>query len=318
MNTREREVMDALAKELRDAIAADEECEFEIPKSWRAALAAYDALLAEGSASSEGAATEPAVLNRNLPCDPPTRRYTVEPHGGGMAIYNGRDKMHHGFNLGHLTEYDPALPKLIEAALNAYTAPKASSEWAEAVGFVGSPAHVAVWDAIAELVEASGGRNVASVARMSAVPKVERAIAAIRHPQPAQGDCRCYAETSYANGIDETTTHRCAKHAQGEHEQRSCAGSERRQDWERQSMEFLAKKLRSRGDDLSNDSASWLEKFAANESERRPIADEVVLPELPTAAVYDPGRFGFIFSAEQMHAYARAAIAAQQRQGGAK
>jgi hypothetical protein len=33
-------------------------------------------------------------------------------------------------------------------------------------------------------------------------------------------------------------------------------------DWERQSMEFLAKKLHERGDELSEDSASWLEKFA--------------------------------------------------------
>ena len=46
-------------------------------------------------------------------------RYTVERHGNGWAIYRGRDQMHHGLNLGHLTECAEDLPKTIERALNA-------------------------------------------------------------------------------------------------------------------------------------------------------------------------------------------------------
>lgn len=44
--------------------------------------------------------------------------YTVEPHGNGYAIYKGRDKAHHGSNLGLLSECEDGLPQLIESALN--------------------------------------------------------------------------------------------------------------------------------------------------------------------------------------------------------
>lgn len=69
----------------------------------------------------------------------------------------------------------------------------------------------------------------------------------------------CYAETTYASGIDETEQHHCAKHA-------------------------------------------------PPPSEQAGISDEVVLPPLPTSAVFDPGRFGVMFSGAQMEEYARASI----------
>jgi hypothetical protein len=49
---------------------------------------------------------------------PQGRRYSVEPHGNGHAIYQGRDAAHHGLNLGYLTECSTELPALIERALN--------------------------------------------------------------------------------------------------------------------------------------------------------------------------------------------------------
>ncbi len=50
---------------------------------------------------------------------PSGRGYTVERHGNGWAIYLGRDKQHHGANLGQLTECGPELAAQIQAALNA-------------------------------------------------------------------------------------------------------------------------------------------------------------------------------------------------------
>lgn len=47
-----------------------------------------------------------------------TKKYSVEPHGAGYAVYQGRDQWHHGHNLGMLTECDSSLPSLIETALN--------------------------------------------------------------------------------------------------------------------------------------------------------------------------------------------------------
>jgi hypothetical protein len=43
---------------------------------------------------------------------------------------------------------------------------------------VGGTAHVALWDAINALVDASGGRNGVSTARMTAVANVESALRA--------------------------------------------------------------------------------------------------------------------------------------------
>ena len=48
-----------------------------------------------------------------------TSKYSVQPHGDGFAIYQGRDHLHHGMNLGHLTETTPEIAKRIEDALNA-------------------------------------------------------------------------------------------------------------------------------------------------------------------------------------------------------
>jgi hypothetical protein len=60
---------------------------------------------------------------------PKGRRYSVEPHGAGYAIYQGRDATHHGLNLGYLTEFDAGLPALIERALNGWTySPAAKGE----------------------------------------------------------------------------------------------------------------------------------------------------------------------------------------------
>lgn len=46
------------------------------------------------------------------------RSYTVEAHGEGYALYEGRDALHHGLNLAHITETTPAVCALIERALN--------------------------------------------------------------------------------------------------------------------------------------------------------------------------------------------------------
>lgn len=51
--------------------------------------------------------------------EPVTRKYSIEPHGNGYAIYYGRTLYHHGANIGHLTEVTPATIKLIQDALNA-------------------------------------------------------------------------------------------------------------------------------------------------------------------------------------------------------
>lgn len=54
-----------------------------------------------------------------VPSVPPTKRsFTVEPHGNGYAIYQGRDNFHHGLNLAILTECTPEFAKRIEFALN--------------------------------------------------------------------------------------------------------------------------------------------------------------------------------------------------------
>lgn len=49
--------------------------------------------------------------------------YSVKPHGNGYAIYQGRDKFHHGLNLAYLTECTPEFSKRIESALNATREP---------------------------------------------------------------------------------------------------------------------------------------------------------------------------------------------------
>jgi hypothetical protein len=53
---------------------------------------------------------------------PARHAYTVEPHGDGYALYDGRDSMHHGLNLAHITETTPQVCAVIERALNAYAA----------------------------------------------------------------------------------------------------------------------------------------------------------------------------------------------------
>lgn len=45
--------------------------------------------------------------------------FRVERHGSGWAIYQGRDELHHGCNLGHLTETNEATAKMLEERLNA-------------------------------------------------------------------------------------------------------------------------------------------------------------------------------------------------------
>lgn len=46
------------------------------------------------------------------------KKYSVEPHGDGYAIYLGRNKHLHGLNLGQLSGCDEELAKLIEDSLN--------------------------------------------------------------------------------------------------------------------------------------------------------------------------------------------------------
>lgn len=46
-------------------------------------------------------------------------RYSVDRHGNGWAIYRGRDVMHHGWNLGQLSECSEDTVRLVEGALNA-------------------------------------------------------------------------------------------------------------------------------------------------------------------------------------------------------
>lgn len=45
-------------------------------------------------------------------------RYSVEPHGDGYAVYFGRNRTRHGYNLGRLTEISEENAKLIEQGLN--------------------------------------------------------------------------------------------------------------------------------------------------------------------------------------------------------
>jgi|SRR4051812_38845272 hypothetical protein len=51
---------------------------------------------------------------------PTSKRFTVERHGKGWAIYEGRSDQRHGLNLGYLTECDQFLPPRIEELLNAH------------------------------------------------------------------------------------------------------------------------------------------------------------------------------------------------------
>ena len=55
---------------------------------------------------------------------PTGTEYSVEPHGNGYAIYQGRDQFHHGLNLAHLTECTPEFSKRVEPALNAMHEPE--------------------------------------------------------------------------------------------------------------------------------------------------------------------------------------------------
>lgn len=215
MNTREREVMDALATALRDArdsVAGELAHERAAFKGYEgssniaqleaelvaidSALAAYDALLAEGSAEKCFCDEKYPDSNRAATC------------GDCPRDYKG----------------------------------SASGEGTEAVAWIS-------YDDLLTLQ--SKENNVIACCH----PDPALSVALYTHPQPAQGDCGCYAETSYANGIDETTTRRCAKHAQGEHEQRSCEGS----DWNEARFEATY-----------NAVSNTIEG-----SERRPIADEV-------------------------------------------
>lgn len=50
---------------------------------------------------------------------PLSSAYSVEKHGRGWAIYQGRDGMHHGLNLGQLVETNGEVAALVEAGLNA-------------------------------------------------------------------------------------------------------------------------------------------------------------------------------------------------------
>lgn len=63
------------------------------------------------------------VQDTQPPCFPTGIRYTVERHGDGWAIYRGRDREHHGLNLGHLTECSAELAAMIEGGLNATVQP---------------------------------------------------------------------------------------------------------------------------------------------------------------------------------------------------
>lgn len=51
--------------------------------------------------------------------DPTGTLYSIERHGNGWAIYRGRDGMHHGWNLGQLSECSESTVHLVEGALNA-------------------------------------------------------------------------------------------------------------------------------------------------------------------------------------------------------
>jgi hypothetical protein len=52
----------------------------------------------------------------------PTPLFSVErhgePQGNVWVIYRGRDADHHGYNIGRLSECEPGVPEMIEAALN--------------------------------------------------------------------------------------------------------------------------------------------------------------------------------------------------------
>lgn len=64
-----------------------------------------------------------SALTKAAGAMPSGMNYTVEPHGNGYAIYQGRDNMHHGFNLAHLTECTKEFASKIETALNVANEP---------------------------------------------------------------------------------------------------------------------------------------------------------------------------------------------------
>ena len=70
-----------------------------------------------------------------------------------------------------------------EAAINSILA--AHPAPAPSGAHVGSPKHVALWDAVNALVTASGGSSTTSVARQKAVTRVEEALAALLAPAPS-------------------------------------------------------------------------------------------------------------------------------------
>lgn len=70
--------------------------------------------------------TAPAVLHG--------KRYTVEQHGSGFAIYDGRDENHHGLNLARITETTAEVAALIEQGLNAISASPGKVEALDVVG----------------------------------------------------------------------------------------------------------------------------------------------------------------------------------------
>ena len=55
---------------------------------------------------------------RTPECFPKSKVFTIEPHGSGYAIYQGRDMSHHGLNLGQLTEISIETVKMLAGRLN--------------------------------------------------------------------------------------------------------------------------------------------------------------------------------------------------------
>lgn len=315
MNTREREVMDALALAARRMLAwiddrgmgcnaecGNPECK---TKTLRSSVAAYDALLAEGSASSEGQITPGMIreaeghLPLNLPKNDAYPRWQAMADFLNRAIVNPNEPC----PCCNVTPAGDVLDHLPSP-------PSASSEEAEAE-----------MHAFAEILAAAQKPFDPDVAK-AIRDNWRKLFDDDTFSQPAQGEqfrmSQAAADAAHSIKVGEVLTQEqwdgvCAFVREQDgiirafREQRSCEGSElpalerygiewrgphmpialpmpdgywtpwhiaeaalkereheRRPiaDWERQSMEFLAKKLHERGDELSEDSASWLEKFA--------------------------------------------------------
>ncbi len=119
--------------------------------------------------------------------------YSIEPHGGGYALYCGRSSIQHGCNLAHITEASPATLRLIAEALNAgaraLQAPgPAANERALVQAVTDDMA-----EAFMEAVSHAGGAKAASgLSRETCRAGLEAALQARSPKQPPEVSAWCW------------------------------------------------------------------------------------------------------------------------------